>query len=53
MSIDALYFVPDKQIQEVEEETSKDATLQRLKQVITEGWPSKKTRHSLMYTTVL
>ena len=42
MSVDALYFVPDKQIQEVEEETSKDATLQHLKQVITEGWPSKK-----------
>ena len=42
MSVDALYFIPDKQIQEVEEETSKDATLQQLKQVITEGWPSQK-----------
>ena len=42
MIVDALYFVPDKQIQEVEEETSKDATLQQLEQVITEGWPSQK-----------
>ena len=42
MNVDALYFVPDKQVHEVEEESSKEATLQKLKQVITEGWPSQK-----------
>ena len=42
MNVNALECIPDKQIEEVAEATSKDPTLQQLIQVITEGWPEKR-----------